>query len=212
MTEATEGDPLETLWRLMPPTADSDTQADWTQLGESWGMAFPSDYRWLIETYGAGEVQNYLSILSPEPRKTKPSRDGMIAETVNAEAAWAREPKAPELDGAHPELIAWGVDASADIVCWDASGDDPDKWPVLAWSRDERLWSRYECGVAEFIVRVLRADFPGCPLSDLSLWGRRTAKYLNKREYMRLLRQGLDPWTGEPDPYAGMFGDWNSGE
>jgi len=152
VTEATEGDPLETLWRLMPPTADSDTQADWTQLGESWGMAFPSDYRWLIETYGAGEVQNYLSILSPEPRKTKPSRDGMIAETVNAEAAWTREPKAPELVGAHPEL------------------------------------------------------------SDLSLWGRRTAKYLNKREYMRLLRQGLDPWTGEPDPYAGMFGDWNNGE
>ncbi|HEY3003110.1 MAG TPA: hypothetical protein VGJ44_12255, partial [Kribbellaceae bacterium] len=60
-------------------------------------------------------------------------------------------------------------------------------------------------GMPDFIVRVLQADFPECPLGDLSLWGRKSATFLNHREYMRRLRAGLDPWTGGPDPYAGMF-------
>jgi hypothetical protein len=202
----TEMAALETLQQLMPPTAASDTSVDWGRMSESWGKEFPSDFRRFVETYGAGAIEDYLSVLKPEPKGVEPGPDDMLMETVNAEKAWAREPKSPDLVDTAPELIAWGLDSSSDILCWDASGDDPEAWPVLVRSRDGNLWSRYDCGMAEFLVRILRADFADCPLSGVSLWGKHPAVVLNQREYQRLLKAGQDPWTGEPDPYAGMFG------
>lgn len=200
---------LDTLRSLMPPTAECDISVDWDRMSESWGKEFPPDYRQFIELYGAGTIQDYLVIVDPEAKGTQPKSEfgGMLHETANAENAWAEVRKSPELAGASPDLIAWGADASADLLCWDASSDDPRTWPVLVYDRDESLWSRYDCGVVEFIARVLRADFDDCPLGGLDLWGRQSATFLTEREQQRLLKEGLDPWTGKPDPYAGMFGD-----
>ncbi|MFB7455588.1 MULTISPECIES: hypothetical protein [unclassified Streptomyces] len=61
--------------------------------------------------------------------------------------------------------------------------------------------------MVHFLLRVLRAEFDECPLGDLSLWGRESATFLNRREEQRLWKEGLDPWTGESDPFAGMFAD-----
>lgn len=199
----------ETLLRLMPPPAESDTSVDWGRMRETWGKEFPPDYRQFIEVYGAGAIENCLTIEEPEPRggRQKSEYGGMQHETANAELTWGLVQKSPELAGTHPELIAWGADAGADILCWDASADDPSTWPVLVSNRGDSLWRRYDCGMVEFLLRTLRADFDECPLSDLSLWGTQPAVFLNEREEERLLKQGLDPWTGEPDPYAGMYGD-----
>lgn len=199
----------ERLQRLMPPTVEPDVSVDWRWMSESWGKEFPRDYRQFIGLYGSGTIQNYLVIEEPEPKGGQPKSEfgGMLHETANAEQAWATTRKAPELAEANPELIAWGADSSADILCWDASGDDPGTWPVLVYNRDDSLWSRYDCGMVEFLSRLLRADFDDCPVGDLSLWGRQSAAFLTEREQRRLVKQGLDPWTGEPDPYAGMYDD-----
>lgn len=191
----------------MPPTAESDTSVDWARMSESWGKEFPSDFRHFIAVYGAGAIENFLEVLKPEPRGAEPGPDAMLMETANAERAWTREPKSVELLDTTPALIAWGVDSSSDLLCWDASDDNPELWPVLVRSRGDDLWSRYDCGMVEFLVRVMQADFAHCPLSDVSLWGVDQAAFLNQREEQRLLKAGLDPWTGEPDPFAGMFGD-----
>ncbi|MFC7639101.1 MULTISPECIES: hypothetical protein [Streptomyces] len=58
--------------------------------------------------------------------------------------------------------------------------------------------------MTEFLVRVLRADFDECPVSNATLWGEGTARLLNFREE-RFLDEGVDPWTGESlDPFAGL--------
>ncbi|MFE5022086.1 SMI1/KNR4 family protein [Streptomyces sp. NPDC056656] len=205
----TETAALAALRQLMPPTADSDVSVDWGRVSQSWGKQFPPDYRQFMEVYGAGAIDNFLQILKPEAKGDEPESEtgGMLHETANAEHAWSTVRRSPELAGAQPELIAWGAAASADVLCWDASGDDPAGWPVLVYNRGDGLWRRYDCGMAEFLARVLRADFDACPLGDLSLWGRTPATFLTWTEEQRLMKQGLDPWTGEPDPYAGMFDD-----
>lgn len=205
----TEVEGLEELRRLMPPTAESDTSVDWARMSESWGREFPADYRRFIGAYGAGTIENYLVVQEPEPRgeRTPGATGGMVQETANATLAWTKVPRSPELADAAPELIAWGADASADILCWDASGADPAGWPVLVHDRNANLWRRYDCGMVEFLVHVLRAEFESCPLGDRSLWGKDGLTFLNRREEQRRTKAGLDPWTGEPDPYAGMFGD-----
>lgn len=189
---------LATLRRLMPPTAESDTVVDWERMTASWGRPFPSDYRQFIDVYGEGAAANYLSVVKPEPKEGQPDPDGMRVETLNAEDAWTVGGKAPALEGTDPRLLAWAVDADADILCWDTSGDDPDAWPVLVFNRDDRLWTRHDCGAIAFLVRVLRAEYPECPLGGLALWGKDQVRYLNDREYRRLRGTGVDPWTGEP--------------
>ncbi|MFJ8770512.1 SMI1/KNR4 family protein [Streptomyces clavifer] len=191
----------------MPPPAKSDTSLDWDRMSKTWGKDFPPDYRQFIERYGPGAIQNYLVIELPEYKDAQPASPygGMLLETKNAEAAWNREDKSPELDGADPELITWGVDASSDLLCWDTSADDPRTWPVLVRNRDDDLWHRYDCGMVEFLARTLLGDFTECPLGDLSLWAKQSAFYLNAYEEKRLRKQGLDPWTGQPDPYTDTY-------
>ncbi|MCZ4103020.1 SMI1/KNR4 family protein [Streptomyces sp. H39-C1] len=199
-----------TLQQCMPHPAESNTSVDWDRMSQTWGKEFPPDYRQFIERYGPGTIQNYLVIELPEYRDAQSASPsgGMLLETVNAEAAWDREEKSPELDGTDPELITWGVDASSDLLCWDTSADDPRTWPVLVRNRDDGLWRRYDCGMVEFLARTLLGKFAECPLGDLSLWAKRSAFYLNAHEEERLRKQGLDPWTGQPDPYAaGSYGN-----
>ncbi|MEU6982217.1 hypothetical protein ABZ946_02150 [Streptomyces sp. NPDC046324] len=196
MTQVAEWDELR---RLMPPPAESGTSVDWSRMSESWGREFPPDYRQFIEAYGAGTIQGCLVIQLPEYKGAEPASPygGMLLETANAEGAWAREKKSPELAGADPVLITWGVDASSDLLCWDASGDDPGAWPVLVRNRDDDLWRRYDCGMVEFLARVLRGEFDECPLGDLSLWGRQSALFLGEGEQKRLWQEGVDPWEGK---------------
>ncbi|PBC61813.1 hypothetical protein BKI49_22745 [Streptomyces sp. Tue6028] len=198
----------ERLQGLVQAPTGPDVSVDWARMSESWGTEFPRDYRHFVERYGSGTLQSCLVIEEPEPGGGRPTSafGGMLHETANAEEAWVSARKPPEWAGPAPVLIAWGADSSADILCWDASGDDPDTWPVLVYNRDDGEWGRYNCGMVEFLSRLLRADFDDCPLGDLSLWGRWSVTFLTEREQQRLLKAGLDPWTGEPDPYAGMFG------
>lgn len=199
----------ETLRRLMPPPSGSELTVDWDALSQSWGRAFPSDYQQFMTIYGAGTIQRFLVIWAPEPKGTEPPTmsGGMQRETETAELVWTMMRKAPDLLDADPLLITWGGDAGADTLCWDASGEDPDQWPVLVAARDDAMWRRYDCGMVEFLVRTLQGNFDRCPLSGTDVWSVEPAMFLTSGEQRRRLRAGLDPWTGEPDPYAGMYGD-----
>lgn len=170
---------VDVLQRLMPPPAGEGTLVDWARMTESWGRSFPPDYQRFMQVYGSGSVQDYLSIGEPEPSValSEARRDGMVMETANAEADWQTEDKTPDLEGTRPLLITWGVSATADLLCWDATGLDAAAWPVLVYNRGEALWSRYDCGMAQFLTRVLKADFPDNPLGAVFMWGVTDAVY-----------------------------------
>ncbi|MFD4711856.1 hypothetical protein ACFWN5_19595 [Streptomyces sp. NPDC058430] len=65
-------------------------------------------------------------------------------------------------------------------------------------------WALFDCGMAEFLRRLMTAEFDARPLNDLSLWGR-VGTFVHHAEQERRFPAGLDPMTGEPDPYVGMF-------
>jgi hypothetical protein len=163
---------VDALLRLMPPPQDGGKAVDWEAMARSWGRPFPPDYRRFIEEYGAGTIEDFLVIDAPQPKVPleEAGLDGMVQETLTAEATWDIADKPLELEGTCPRLINWGVDSAADLMCWDASGEDPAAWPVLVFNRDDDLFSRYDCGMAEFLTRVMRGDFPECPLGNVTLW------------------------------------------
>ncbi|MEU8526930.1 MULTISPECIES: hypothetical protein [Streptomyces] len=173
---------VDELRRLMPPPAGDTRPVDWTRLADTWERPFPPDYRRFMAEYGPGTVQDYLSVLEPEPKGPldQARMDGMLEETANAEDEWADGGKSPELEDTEPLLITWAVSASADLLCWDATDPDPAKWPVLVNYRGKLRWDRYEGGMAAFLTKVLKADLPDCPLGDVTLWGRGSADFVRR--------------------------------
>ena len=191
----------------MPSHPGAGDTVDWVTIEASWGARFPSDYKEFMAEYGEGVIGDYLALMAPETHAgpgIESAYMGMLQESENATDVWrAAKPRAVEI----PRLIAWGVDSSADILCWLATDTNPDKWPVVVWGRGEARWTEYACGMMEFLCRLFRAEFDECPLGDVSLWGVGSTCFLHKEEEQRLRRAGISPWTGEPDPFAGMFGD-----
>jgi hypothetical protein len=204
----------ETVAALRPvlaPDAGADEGADegvdWEALSAAWGLCFPSDYRAFMEVYGAGGISDCLEVLRP----LGPDRmddGGMASETANARDQWPPDSAADSVagvGGTTGSVLAWGVTTAADVLCWLTSPDDPDRWPVavLRPSLVSR-WTVHPVGMAEFLRRLLAGEFGSCPVSDTTLWRAGTGRFLHWREEERLLAKGIDPWTGEPDPYAGL--------
>ncbi|WP_174514828.1 hypothetical protein [Streptacidiphilus anmyonensis] len=97
---------------------------------------------------------------------------------------------------------------NANEMAWLMTDEDPDMWPVVACRRHvsygESHWAMFDCGMVQFITRMMLGQFDDCPLGNASLW-KRTAPFVSWREQRRRMVAGLDPMTGEPDPYADMF-------
>ncbi|MFD7817636.1 SMI1/KNR4 family protein [Streptomyces sp. NPDC059785] len=196
---------IETLRNLMPPHAGAGDLVDWEAVERSWGHPFPRDYKDFMALYGGGTVSDYLGFLLPEPRTAEgaePVYQGMEAETRTAES-FRRSTAAG--DWLPSQIIAWGVDASADILCWRVTGK-PEAWPVLVWNQDDATWSEYPCGMVEFLCRLFREDCSEIPLGSVGWWGESPC-FLHAAEEGRLRAAGIDSWTGRLDPFAGMFGE-----
>ncbi|MEU4692321.1 hypothetical protein [Actinoplanes sp. NPDC023714] len=144
---------IETLERLVPPPSGGVPPVDWAAAG----LAFPADYRRFVDRYGAGSIGDYLDVLLPEPLEGTAARAGMQAETRMAVFQWGDTPKPAALEGTAPRLIAWAVDGDASILCWDATGPDPDRWVGC------RACSAY-AGPGSSATRSRRA--PTCPADD----------------------------------------------
>jgi hypothetical protein len=180
---------------------------DWPEMEQSWGVKFPDDYRGFMRIYGHGGIEDAFSIAAMDTMEHPDSASSVARETANARGLWEPAP-APRGAGTGPHpVIAWGVTVGADIVCWNVKDADPNRWGTAVWRRHAHPhWEFHKCGMVEFLILLLSRGFSECPLSDASLWGAAPVKFLHWREEGRLVREGIDPWTGEPDPYAGMFG------
>lgn len=98
---------------------------DWAQMGSRLGTALPSDYKRMVETFGEGAFDGYLD-LNQEPW-TDLREDG---------------------------LLIWAGTEHEDLYCWRADGDDPDRWPVVVRSFDNKDFL-FDCQAAEFVCRIL---------------------------------------------------------
>ncbi|WNZ12104.1 hypothetical protein [Streptomyces sp. 11x1] len=193
------GDDMARLLAVMPADLGEDQGVDWAALRTAWGRGFPSDYMAFMSHYGAGAIDDSFSILVPNT-PDRSVEGGMAGETRNAAGLWD--------EGSAP-LLAWGLTVAADIVCWKTEHEDPDRWPVVVWRRQKSSprWAEYDRGMSGFLCGLFSRDFDECPLSDTTLWGNSTPRFVSVGQEQRLLDEGLNPWTGEPDPYVNLSFD-----
>ncbi len=183
----------------MPPHAGAGDAVDWREAERLWGTPFPDDYRQFVGKFGEGAIENYLATLVPM-NSWYGGEDGMSEETENARGTWAGESvdSLPAgVDGT--SLIAWGVDASGDILCWAAGGKDPDRWPVVVFARQGwPTWRVSECGMVEFLLKSIRGEFEDCPLSGTDIWAINSPRFLHRREEQRIRNvTGRSPWLDD---------------
>ncbi|WP_030544407.1 SMI1/KNR4 family protein [Streptomyces albus] len=98
---------------------------DWAEVESRLGTALPSDYKCMVETFGDGAFDGFLS-LNQEP--------------------WTvlREDR----------LLIWAGTERENLYCWRAEDDDPDRWPVVVRSFDGDDVP-FDCRAAEFVCRIL---------------------------------------------------------
>ncbi|MFJ5549615.1 SMI1/KNR4 family protein [Streptomyces sp. NPDC093225] len=196
---------VEALERLMPAVHGADEEIDWTAAEAAWGTRFPADYVAFMERFGAGSINGEAGVLLPlAAHGPQYDPDQMAEETANARTTWQGLGGRAAFDTDPEHILAWGVTAGADILCWHTVDPDPDRWPVLVCGRHTaEQFALYPYGMAEFLCRLFTDDFDLNPVSLVFWDSERPQSFVNWREAQRRWLAGLNPETGEPDPYAG---------
>ncbi|WP_367323415.1 hypothetical protein [Streptomyces sp. HUAS ZL42] len=196
---------LRDIVSLLREEGEAGDVVDWDAAAAELGVAsFPGDYRAFVATFGAGSFEDSLFVSVPRPGNSaapltvgRLPDDALRAEVMSDWQAAGANSKYRLVD-----MLVWGQTNGADALCWVTSDPDSNRWPVAVWERQGGGWKIHDCGMTDFLVRLLRGDFPECPLSLATLWRRGTARFLNFREEERCLDAGVDPWTEESmDPF-----------
>jgi hypothetical protein len=130
------------LTTLVPPPACPPT-ADWTMIDR----LLPTDYRWLIDTYGPGPLGGYIDLIVPDRlpdptagRVLQPERLTVATTADGATISWVMESSRPWEDDPQEQVNDWHV--------------------VLSRAGDER---EHHCGLLRFLVLALTGSIPGAP-------------------------------------------------
>ena len=159
---------------IMPPPATIEDHG-WN-VYEEYSDVRPSDYSWLIETYGAGGIEDYITVLDPGGDRT--FAGSVRQETETARAVWRTWDRPAIAEDVLLEPIAWGVSASSDLLCWNPSKVEPDEWTVLVWSRSSTSWHELPFGILEFLIAIVDDSLHPWLLSDVGIKGKRNPTWL----------------------------------
>ncbi|XVU30283.1 hypothetical protein ACQPZJ_25300 [Actinoplanes sp. CA-054009] len=158
------------LLQLVPPPAGARAEIDWHSVEEAVGLRLPGDYKSLVEVYGPGQFDRFLTVYQPvTPFLTielafQARRKAQILAQLRGNG---RE-RIPFADGAL--LPVAGTD-NGDTVYWvTEDAGDPDAWSITGSEARGTVWPRFPGGVTDFLYAVLSrrtrftifpADFPG---------------------------------------------------
>lgn len=125
---------------------------DWSAVEADLGTSLPSDYKEIVDLFGRGGFDDYVDLLVPGAR----GRDLVD---------WTQSYGYPPKEG----MMVWGVSSEErrEFV-WQTASADPDGWPVLVGDYGED-WERFDCGLGEFVVRMLTDRMYGFPTSRLDV-------------------------------------------
>ncbi|MFF1570780.1 hypothetical protein ACFVY1_46945 [Streptomyces sp. NPDC058293] len=132
-----------TGWEPVPQPA-----VDWRAVEADLGTSLPSDYKEIVDLFGPGGFDEYVDLLVP----------GALGMDL---VDWARSEGYP----APKELLRWGSSEQEFDFVWQTRTANPDDWAVLVGQFGE--WERFDCGLGEFLVRMLTDRRYGFPTSRL---------------------------------------------
>ncbi|GHA77373.1 SMI1/KNR4 family protein [Streptomyces termitum] len=160
------------LRELLPPPVSGGDSIDWQEIERARRLAFPADYREFVESYGGGEIDEYLSIGTPPV--TGSGYGDLLDRADPALSDRDREDLSALLPEGVPPLLPFADSASGDVAFWLCEGA-PDGWRVAVFRRQASYgmnrWTVFDGGMASFCVAALTGEVN--PFSErLSAGGR----------------------------------------
>src|SRR4051794_13877109 len=132
-----------TGWEPVPKPA-----VDWPAVETDLGTSLPGDYKEIVDLFGPGGFDEYVDLLVP----------GALGMDL---VDWAKSEGYPDPEG----FLRWGSSEQELDFVWQTGTADPDEWSVLVGQFGE--WERFDCGLGEFLVRMLTDRTYGFPTSRL---------------------------------------------
>jgi hypothetical protein len=131
---------------------------DWQAAEAALGTALPQEYKEIVDVFGPGSFDGYVNLLVP---------NGTVLDLID----WSRTN--PDRFGPHPAypaphgLLQWGSSEQELDFVWQTGAPDPSDWPMLVREDHDGEWQRFDCGVGEFLARLLTDVGLGFPPSYL---------------------------------------------
>ncbi|MFE4459484.1 hypothetical protein ACFROC_19190 [Nocardia tengchongensis] len=188
---------LANLTRMLscigPTCGDS---IDWGAAEHVYGTSFPSDYRAFISAYGSGGIEDVVGVFIPAVSSAESQISKVSRLSESALAAKEVNNWAPADQGRYrlEDLLIWGGTVAADTLCWITTDPNPDQWPVAVYTRLDLEWTVYPCGMAEFLLKLLRNQWHRYPISDTSLQHDTHPRFLHDNDEAAAYEAGRYPW------------------
>ncbi|GIJ44110.1 hypothetical protein Val02_09960 [Virgisporangium aliadipatigenens] len=174
---------------VRPPEGAAAAFARWDELRARLGVAVPEDYRWLVETYGAGVYDDFLHVL--QPRSRFPAIRLVSSAAAYRERLRAQVESGRVLPHDPGDLLPVATTDDGDVISWlMLPRDTPSRWTLVAGNPGRDEWSSFDGGVVEFLVAVFtrRVRMPFFP-EDFPSPAPRLRPYPGVAEARALLRE-----------------------
>lgn len=169
---------MRQLESILPPPRAAVSATPWELSRAEVGFDFPADYREFIDRYGGGTLTRpgtpmRFSVMNPGADQWCPDGPSGFAGFVDVTVSELRPRFVDALGHEHPVeqvvypvmpdpggLLAWGATDDGDCFFWLTEDPDPDNWPVVLWSRREKISHLFEGGMVAFLLAVLSGEHP----------------------------------------------------
>lgn len=175
------------ITELLEPPQAGGSATPWQDAPAEVGFEFPADYRAFVDVYGGGSLNDELHVRVPtlRPGDLQPGFAGFVDFTTKGLGRSISEMRENALaldnDEAYPfpilpepgGLLIWGSTSNGDVCFWDTSAIDPERWTVVVFWLSAGIWDRFDGGMSDFLLAVLRGDYPSAkqliePMEDES--------------------------------------------
>jgi hypothetical protein len=154
---------LATLARAVKPPP-AVPRHNWQTIEERLGLPLPSDYKWLLETYGAGCFDESVWLLPPTSSSPAPDLENQLAVLRSLPPSHLTD-----YDGTryrlYPDpggLLPCACTLAGQLWCWLTDpADDPDHWDLVTFSPELRRWLRSGYSLGELLHEEVLAGAHG---------------------------------------------------
>jgi hypothetical protein len=146
---------LDELIMLVPPRRGPRSDVDWPGVESVLGFRLPADYKTVIETYGPGQFDHFITLYQPvTPFLT--IELAHQAKRANEILARLRAGGREHIPFAEGEIVPVAGTDNGDTVYWVLEDPrDPDSWTITAGAARNTHWPRFPGGIVDFLCAVL---------------------------------------------------------
>ena len=157
---------IDDLVRLVPPPeAPVDATGDWARVETDLGLELPSDFKMLIQRYGLGQFESFITPLNPFGRHAM-----LIDEARRLQEDQPFREQHPDLSPCafYPKLgglLPWAGTDNGDRICWLTEGH-PDTWTTVIWNPRACKYDAHAVGAVGFLHGWLTGQISNTVLGD----------------------------------------------